>query len=258
VTSGAYKDIARIDKLDSHTAKITFSRPAPFPFEPFCGLRAGHAEARLRAVQGGKSREAPANLKPVGTGPYRIVDFKPGDAVTAELNPNYHVPNRPFFDTLEMKGGGDAASAARAVIQTGEYDYAGTCRSRTTSCCRLEQGGRGKVEIVYGGNIELHRRELSDPNTEVDGEWSSPKSKHPSLATSRVRQALNLLVDRSAFQEQIYGRQGRTSANFLNAPSKFRSRNIKWEFNVDKANALLDKRGGSAERTASGPRKASA
>src|SRR4029453_8811577 len=33
VTSGAYKDIARIDKLDSHTAKITFSRPPPFPFE---------------------------------------------------------------------------------------------------------------------------------------------------------------------------------------------------------------------------------
>ena len=104
VTSGAYKDIARIDKPDSHTAKITFSRPAPFPFEPFCGPN-GQVMAKhvIEPFKGAKSRDLPANLKPVGTGPYRIVDFKPGDAVKAELNPNYHVPNRPFFDTLEMR-----------------------------------------------------------------------------------------------------------------------------------------------------------
>jgi len=53
--------------------------------------------------KGAKSREAPANLKPVGTGPYRFVDFKPGDMVKGELNPTYHMPNRPFFDTIEMK-----------------------------------------------------------------------------------------------------------------------------------------------------------
>ena len=34
------------------------------------------------------------------------------------------MPNRPYFDTIEMKGGGVATSAARAVLQTGEYDYA--------------------------------------------------------------------------------------------------------------------------------------
>jgi peptide/nickel transport system substrate-binding protein len=259
VTSGAYKDIARIDKLDSHTAKITFSRPAPFPFEPFCGPTGQVMPKHVfEPFKGAKSREAPANLKPVGTGPYRIVDFKPGDAVKAELNPNYHVPNRPFFDTLEMKGGGDAASAARAVIQTGEYDYAWNMQVEDDILLRLEQGGRGKVEIVYGGNIEFIGVNFADPNTEVDGEFSSPKSKHPLFSDPAVRQALNLLVDRSAVQEQIYGRQGRTSANFLNAPSKFRSGNMKWEFNVDKANALLDqagwKRGADGIRAKDGKR----
>jgi peptide/nickel transport system substrate-binding protein len=123
---------------------------------------------------------------------------------------------------------------------------------------RLEQGGRGKVEIVYGGNIEFIGVNFADPNTEVDGEWSSLKSKHPLFSDPAVRQALNLLVDRSAVQEQIYGRQGRTSANFLNAPSKFRSGNMKWEFNVDKANALLDqagwKRGADGIRAKDGKR----
>jgi peptide/nickel transport system substrate-binding protein len=259
VTSGAYKDIVRIDKPDSHTAKITFSRPAPFPFEPFCGPN-GQVLAKhvFEPFKGAKSREAPANLKPVGTGPYRIVDFKPGDSVRAELNPNYHVPNHPFFDTLEMKGGGDAASAARAVLQTGEYDYAWNMQVEDDILIRMEQGGKGKIEIVYGGNIEFIGVNFSDPNTEVDGEWSSPKSKHPLLSDPAVRQALNLLVDRSAVQEQIYGRQGRTSANFLNAPSKFRSQNMKWEFNPDRANQVLEqagwKRGADGLRAKDGKR----
>jgi peptide/nickel transport system substrate-binding protein len=259
VTSGAYKDITRIDKPDSHTAKITFSRPAPFPFEPFCGPN-GQVLAKhvFDQFKGDKSREAPANLKPVGTGPYRIVDFKPGDSVRAEINPNYHMANRPFFDTLEMKGGGDAASAARAVLQTGEYDYAWNMQVEDDILLRMEQGGKGKVEIVYGGNIEFIGVNFSDPNTEVDGEWSSPKSKHPLLSDPAVRQALNLLVDRSAVQEQIYGRQGRTSANFLNAPSKFRSPNMKWEFNPDRANQVLEqagwKRGADGLRAKDGKR----
>ena len=62
------------------------------------------------AYKGANSREAPANLKPVGTGPYRFVDFAPGDFIKGERNPAYHVPDRPYFDTIEVKGGGDAVS----------------------------------------------------------------------------------------------------------------------------------------------------
>ena len=72
--------------------------------------------------RGARSREAPSNLAPCGAGPYRGLAFNPGDMIRAEINLGYHVVNRPFFDTLELKGGGDAVSAARAVMQTGEYD----------------------------------------------------------------------------------------------------------------------------------------
>ena len=104
--------------------------------------------------KGAKSREAPTNLKPVGTGPYRFVDFKPGDIVKGELNPDYHVANRPHFDTIEMKGGGDAVSAARAVMQTGEYDYAWNMQVEDEILQRLEKGGKGRAVITPGGNIE--------------------------------------------------------------------------------------------------------
>ena len=85
-----------------------------------------------------------------------------------------------------MKGGGDAASAARAVIQTGEYDFAWNIQVEDDILLRLEQGGNGKAEIVCGGNIELIGINFADPNTEVDGEWSSPKSKHPFLRSRRA------------------------------------------------------------------------
>jgi peptide/nickel transport system substrate-binding protein len=79
---------------------------------------------RFAEYKGHSSRNAPANLKPVGTEPYKIVEFNPGDVALYAINPHYHVPNRPFFDTVELKGGGDATSAARAVIQTDEFDFA--------------------------------------------------------------------------------------------------------------------------------------
>src|SRR5262249_32910033 len=193
--------------------------------------------------KGGKSREAPANLKPIGTGPYKFVDFKPGDIVRGEINQSYHLPNRPFFDTIEMKGGGDAVSAARAVIQTGEYHYAWNMQVEDEILKRMEQNGRGKIEITVGGNIEHIQCNSTDPSKEVDGERSSIKTTHPLLSDPAVRQALGLLVDRASVQEQIYGRTGITTANYLNAPSRFQSKSTKWEFNVDKANQVLDAAG---------------
>jgi peptide/nickel transport system substrate-binding protein len=243
VTIGSYKDM-KVQKIDSHTVKINFEKPTPFWADAFVGVRGMIIPKHLYdGFRGAKSREAPANLKPVGTGPYRFVDFKPGDMVKGELNPAYHLPNRPFFDTIEMKGGGDAVSAARAVIQTGEFDYAWNLQVEDEILKRMEQGGKGKADIVAGGNIEHIQLNNTDPWTEVDGERSSIKTKHPFLTDPAVRQALNLLVDRGAVQEQIYGRTGIATANFLNQPSRFASKSTKWELNIDKANQILEAAG---------------
>jgi len=258
VTIGPYRDIVRIDKLDSHTVKIVFKSPTPFWSAPFCGAANGVIIPKhlFQAFKGDKSREAPNNLKPVGTGPYKFVDFKPGDTVRGEINPNYHVPNRPFFDQVEMKGGGDAVGAARAVIQTGEYDYAWNMQVEDEILKRMEQGGKGRADIVSGGNIEHIQVNTTDPWTEVDGERSSAKTKHPTLSDPAVRQALNLLVDRGSVQEEIYGRTGIATANFVNAPPRFVSKNTKWEFNVDRANSILEaagwKRGSDGVRAKDG------
>ncbi|MBR0790551.1 peptide ABC transporter substrate-binding protein [Bradyrhizobium manausense] len=233
-----------VEKVDDLTVRITFKEPTPFWANAFVGAYGCILPKHLFAdYKGAKSREAPNNLKPVGTGPYKFVEFKPGDLVRGEINPDYHMANRPFFDSVEMKGGGDAVSAARAVIQTGEYDFAWNMQVEDEVLLRLEKGGKGKTLYAVGGDIEFIAINFTDPNIEVDGERSSMKTKHPSLSDPAVRQALALLVDRDSVKKAIYGRAGRTTANYLNGPDDFVSKNTKWEFNVDKAIALLDKAG---------------
>ena len=243
VTIGPYKDI-KVTKVDSHTVRVEFTKPTPFWADAFVGT-AGQLIPRHLFAEfiGAKSRDAPTNLKPVGTGPYKFVDFKPGDMVRGELNANYHLPNRPFFDTIEMKGGGDAVSAARAVLQTGEFDFAWNLQVEDEILKRLETGGKGRAFITPGGNIEFMQLAFADPNTEIEGERAHPNSRHSIFSDPAVRQAMALLIDRKSIQEFIYGRTGVATSNFVNNPERFRSTNTKWEYSLDKANAVLEAAG---------------
>lgn len=242
-TTGSYTNI-KVEKVDDHTVKVNFQEPTPFWADPFVGVNGMILpKHHFGDYKGAKSREAPANLKPIGTGPYKFVEFKPGDILTGERFADYHVPNQPQFDTLEVKGGGDAVSAARAVIQTGEYDYAWNLQVEDEVLKRMEQGGRGRVLTAPSGDIEFIILNTTDPWTEVDGERSSVKTKHPTLSDPAVRAAINLLIDRDSIQKFIYGRGGTATASFVNEPKQFKSQKLKYEFNIDKANKLLDDAG---------------
>jgi peptide/nickel transport system substrate-binding protein len=242
-TIGTYKDI-KVEKVDNLSVKITFPKPTPFWADAFVGAAGMILPKHIYAeFKGAASRDAPANLKPVGTGPYKFIDFKPGDILRGERNPDYHIANQPYFDTIEVKGGGDAVSAARAVIQTGEFDYAWNMQVEDEILLRMERGGRGKALPVSSGNVEFIMLNTTDPWTEVDGERSSVKTKHPTLTDPVVRKALNLLIDRESVQKFIYGRGGKATANFVNAPPRYTSPNMKYEFNIDQANKLLDDAG---------------
>ncbi len=242
-TAGSYKDVKAV-KIDAYTVRVEFQKPTPYWADPFVGVVGMIIPKHLfDAYRGAKSREAPTNLKPVGTGPYKFTDFKPGDMVRGQINTAYHEPNRPFFDSIEMKGGGDAVSAARAVMQTGEFDFAWNMQVEDEILLRLEKGGKGRADIVPGGNIEQMQMNFTDPWNEVDGERASVKSKHPTLSDPAVRDAINLLVDRAAIQEHIYGRTGLATRNFVNNPKRFVSQNTKWEFSIDKANQALEAAG---------------
>jgi peptide/nickel transport system substrate-binding protein len=243
VTIGTYRDI-KVVKVDSHTVRVEYPKPTPFWAEALVGIVGCILPKHVfEPFMGAKSRENPANTKPVGTGPYRIVEFRPGDMVRAEAFKDYHIPNQPFFDTLEVKGGGDATSAARAVLQTAEYDVAWNLAVEDEILKRLEAAGRGKMTFHVGSDIEFVSLNVSDPWNEVDGERASVKSRHPAFSDKAVRTAMSLLIDRKGISDSIYGRGGITTSNFLNNPPRFRSSNTSFEYNVDKANQVLEAAG---------------
>jgi peptide/nickel transport system substrate-binding protein len=242
-TVNVYKDI-KVTKVDSHTVRIDFPKPTPFWAEPLVGspglILPKHV---FEPFMGAKSRDNPANLKAVGTGPYKVVDFKPGDMLRAAAHTEYHVPNQPFFDALEIKGGGDATSAARAVLQTAEYDVGWNLAVEDVILKQLEGAGKGKMSFYEGSDVEFVILNPTDPWNEVDGERGSIKSKHPAFSDKAVRDAMNLLIDRKGIADVIYGRGAITTSNFLNNPPRFRSPNTKFEFNPEKASQILEAAG---------------
>jgi peptide/nickel transport system substrate-binding protein len=240
-TVAEYEGVQAVERVDALTARFTFKDPAPAWFRPaMVPLVPKHV---FEGAKGAEARNSPSNLQPVGTGPYKVVEFKPGDAITMEINEHYRDPNKPFFDRVELKGGGDATSAARAVLQTGDYDYAWNLQVEDTVLKQLEQGGKGVVAFRDGGGVEYLTLNFTDPNTEVDGERSSLKAPHPFLSDPKVRQAMALACDRETVATTLYGRAGEAAANILYDPPTVRSSNLRAEFNIDQGNALLDEAG---------------
>jgi peptide/nickel transport system substrate-binding protein len=243
VTAGSYNYIT-VQKLDDYTVKVLFAHPTPFWADPFVAANGCIIPKHLfEPYIGAKSRQAPWNLKPVGTGPYKFKSFTPGDLVEGVINTDYHEPNRPYFDAVEMKGGGDATSAARAVMETAEYDYAWNLQVSWDLLKKIQAGGKGRLVFAAGTDIEHIQVNFTDPNKEVDGQRSSIETTNPTLSDPVVRQALSLLVNRGAVEKYIYGETGWATSNFLNGPAQFVSKKTSWEYNIAKAVALLEKGG---------------
>ncbi|MBD2464022.1 peptide ABC transporter substrate-binding protein [Oscillatoria sp. FACHB-1407] len=246
VSAGTYNIIETVEAIDDYTVKITFKEVNPAWSNVFVGTE-GMILPRHRYADftGAKSREAPANLMPVGTGPFRVTEFKPGDVVLYEANPNYRdaAAGKPFFQRIELKGGGDATSAARAVLQTGDADFAYNLQVEAPILQQLEAAGQGTVVANFGSLVERILLNVSDPNTEVEGERSSAKSSHPFLSDGQVRQALNLAIDRDSIATQLYGKSGKPTANFLVSPESYNSPNTRYKFDLTQAATLLDQAG---------------
>jgi peptide/nickel transport system substrate-binding protein len=84
---------------------------------------------------------------------------------------------------------------------------------------------------------------FADPNREtVGGERASTAFPHPFLTDKRVRQALSLAIDRARIAK-LYGKTGRLATNLLISPSIYASPNTTWDYDLEKAAALLDEAG---------------
>jgi peptide/nickel transport system substrate-binding protein len=243
-TYGLYDNVATVVPIDPYTVKITFKQATPAWYLPFASdqgtILPRHA---LDAYVGSNSRNAPFNLKSFGTGPYKVETFHPGDLIIYSINEYYRDPDKPAFKEVQMKGGGDAVSAARAVFETGEYDYAWNLQVEWPVLEQMTHAGKGILINAPGGGVEQIYCNQADPAKTIDGERASIKAPHPFLTDPKVRRAMGLALDRATIAKQLYGLTGDATPNTLTIPARLSSKNTKMVFDVNRANQLLDEAG---------------
>ena len=242
-----FTGVTSVEAIDDLTVKITFDKPTPFPYGPFVGGESPILQkAQFESCMGAKAPECTdQNFGPVGTGPFTAADFRPNDVIQMVANENYRDPAKPAFASVTFKGGGDAASAGRAVMETGEYDYAWNLQLAPEVIAQMEQGGKGKPVAGFGPLVERIMLNQTDPSSSLDAETrSTAKAEHPFLTDPNVYKALSMAIDRNLLVEIGYGQAGRVTCNWVPAPAAFNSDTLTCDTqDIAGANAMLDAAG---------------
>ena len=242
-----FEGVTAVEVIDDLTVKVTFSEAKPNPYGPFMGAQAPIIQAAQFAdCLGAKAPECTeANFNPIGTGPFRVTEFRPNDVISLEANPNYRDPAKPAFATMTFKGGGDATAAGRAVLETGEFDYAWNLQLAPEVIEQMSAAGKGKTIAAFGSLVERIMVNMTDPSPSLpEGERATAKHPHPFLSDPAVRKALSMSIDRNLLVEIGYGQAGRPTCNLVPAPALYASDNTDClTHDIAGANALLDEAG---------------
>jgi peptide/nickel transport system substrate-binding protein len=98
---GAFRSVASIDTPDDYTVVLHLSEPSAalmFGTDAACG-----AILPRHIWEGSDILKNPRNLAPIGTGPYKFVELRPGDRVRYVRNDKYFVKDQPYFDELVLR-----------------------------------------------------------------------------------------------------------------------------------------------------------
>lgn len=252
-SSNYFNDIVSVDALDPHTIQINFTVAKPFPYAPFVGYNAPIMQkAQFDGCIGAKAQECTEqNFYPIGTGPFKVVDFKPNDVIVFEANELYREEGQPAFSKLLFKGGGDATSAARSVLETSEMHYAWNLQVEPEILTKMAEAGKGTIIAGFGTSVERLMVNFTNPDPDLGDDraeylgGNNNRNPHPFLSDYAVRRALSLAIDRQILVDAGYGSAGKVGCNVLPAPAIYASDandECKTQ-NVDEANRILDEAG---------------
>ena len=245
----AFSGIISVEALDDLTIEIRFDAPAPYPYNAFVSASTPViSKAQFADCVGAAARTCDAqNTTPLGSGPYRIVEFTPNDQAVYERNPFYR-GEAPYFDRVVIVGGGDAQSAARAALETGEADYAWNLQIEPEALAEMEAGGMGKVISAFAGDVERIVVNQTNPDPALGddrSEYLDGQNPHPFLTFTPITQAMSMAIDRTRIAEDLYGFAGKPACNLIMAPQRYAStaNDGCLTQDIEGAKALLDSNG---------------
>ncbi|TPW31532.1 peptide ABC transporter substrate-binding protein [Martelella alba] len=219
-----FEGVEKVEAVDPLTVKVTFDTPKPYPYSVFATYESPILEEKQFANCTGAAAPtcADQNFQPNGTGPFIVTEFRPNDTITLKANPNYRDPDKPHFANVMLKGGGDAASAARSVLQTGEFDYAWNTQLAPDVLANMIKGGKGTSEVAFGSLVERLQMNQTDASPSLPADERSTTA-HPNPVTGdlAVRKALSMAIDRNILAQIGYGKAGVATCNWVPAPEAY-------------------------------------
>lgn len=219
-----------VDTPDPHTAVFRYSRPMPLNLllRALCDL--GYIAPR-HVFEGTNILENPANTAPIGTGPFKFVQYERGQFIVAERNSNYWRKDFPYLDRIVWRVITDK-SAVAAALETGQIQlssYNGLSLSdldRLKEDDRFEVSTRGIEANAFNNTLEFNtrRKELSDV---------------------RVRRAIAHAIDVEFFIENFLYGQGKPATGPIpsSSPAFYPGGKPPYPFDKKKSAALLDEAG---------------
>jgi len=190
-----FEGVTNIEALNDLTVKISFADPTPNPYGPFVGSQTPILQqAQFENCTGTRRQECTEeNFGPIGTGAFVVTEFRPNDVIQLKVNENYRDSSKPAFATMVFKGGGDAAAAGRAVMETGEYDYGWNLQLAPEVISQMASAG--KIQPLAAFSTAIDRTLLTEIGYGVAGKPTCNLVPGPELYASDNTECLTQDID---------------------------------------------------------------
>ncbi|CAN5772175.1 peptide ABC transporter substrate-binding protein [soil metagenome] len=245
-----FDGVSNVVAEDDLTIRIEFESETPNPYLPFVSAQSPVLQAAQFADCVGAAANActEANTMPIGTGPYMVTEFRAEDTVLYEMNPNYRgiAEGKPFFGSVEIKGGGDAAGSARSILEVGDADYGWNLQVEPAVLASMEAAGLGRVEVGFAANMEhINLNQTNNRNPDNPSDYMDGNNPHPLFHNNPdLARAMSMAINREELVAVGYGDTGQVTCNVWPAEPAV-STNNDWCMtqDIEGANTLLDEAG---------------
>lgn len=171
----------------------------------------------------------PRNASPIGSGPFRLVEFKPGEHLVMERFDRFFLKDHPKLQRIIIRQYKESTSMLLA-FERGEIDvHSGVTDPRDVA----------RVRKIPGVNLVRGAAPAIGPLI-----WLAFNTASPKLADKRVRQAINFAIDKRFIIDTLLGGVNRRATGPLAAASPFHSRDVEpYDLDLARASSLLDAAG---------------